>query len=107
MSEQPANEAYQEILLLENMLTMAGIPHVMERALDGWHVIYPEAGKRMVCSIAEFRGTYGAARDQLEIQGLLNKAERKYDSVVGFLSAEKVFARIQADWERRKKRNRK
>ncbi len=104
MNEQPANEAYQEILLLDKLLTEAGIPHEIERAGDGWHICYPTMKGRVICSVVEYTGTYGYRSDLLEIKGLLNKAERKYDSVVGFLSAEKVFARIQEDWERRSKR---
>lgn len=104
MNEQPANEAYQEILLLDKLLTEAGIPHEIERAGDGWHICYPTMKGRVICSVVEYTGTYGYRNDLLEIKGLLNKAERKYDSVVGFLSAEKVFARIQEDWERRSKR---
>lgn len=104
MNEQPANEAYQEILRLDKLLTEAGIPHEIERAGDGWHIYYPAMKGRVICSVVEYAGTYGYRNDLLEIKGLLNKAERKYDSVVGFLSAEKVFARIQEDWERRSKR---
>ena len=106
MNEQPANEAYQEILRLDKLLTEAGIPHEIERAGDGWHIYYPAMKGRVICSVVEFTGTYGYRNDLLEIQGLLNKAERKYDSVVGFLSAEKVFARIQEDWKRRENRAR-
>ena len=105
MSEQPVNEAYKEILRLDKLLTDAGIPHSIDRALDGWRIVYPSHGARnVVCYVVEFSGTYGAKQDLLEIQGLLNKDERKYDTVVGFLSADKVFARIEIDWERRKKR---
>ena len=104
MNELPANEAYQEILRLDKLLTEAEIPHDIERAGDGWHIYYPAMKGRVVCSVIEFTGSYGYRKDLLEIQGLLNKAERKYDTVVGFLSADKVYARIEADWERRKKR---
>lgn len=104
MNELPANEAYQEILRLDKLLTEAEIPHDIERAGDGWHIYYPAMKGRVTCSVVEFTGTYGYRNDLLEIQGLLNKAERKYDTVVGFLSADKVYARIEADWERRKKR---
>ena len=106
MNEMPVNEAYQEILQLDKLLTEAGIPHEIEQTGDGWHICYPAMKGRVICSVVEFTGTYGYRNDLLEIQGLLNKEERKYDSVVGFLSAEKVFARIQEDWERRKNRAR-
>lgn len=105
MCDKPADPRYQEILKLDKLLTEAGIPHCTERKLDGWHIQYPVAGGLVICSIVEFTGSYGHRHNRLEIQGLLNKAERKYNTVVGFLSAEKVFDRIKADWERRKERN--
>lgn len=105
MNEQAANPAYKEILRLEKLLTEAEIPHSIDRFGDGWRIVYPaHGGRNIVCSVIEYTGSYGAKRDLLEISGLLNKAERKYDTVVGFLSADKVFTRIEMDWERRKKR---
>ena len=105
MSEQPANEAYQDIILLEKMLTKAGIPHNMDRAKDGWRLIYPSHGARnIVCSVIEYTGSAGYQMDRLEIVRLLNRNERKFGIAVGWLTAENVFDRIQQDWERRKKR---
>lgn len=104
-ASEPLNIAYQEICKLAAMLELAKIPFSIDRAKDGWRIVYPShGGRRIVCSVIEYTGSYGAKRDLLEISGLLNKDERKYDTVVGFLSADKVYARIEADWERRKKR---
>lgn len=105
--EIPAKKDYQEICRLEKMLSDADIPHVLDRHFDGWHIYYPGKSGRVICSVIEFTGSFGYRQDKLEIQGLLNKEERKYDSVVGYLSAENVFDRIKADWERRKKRDSK
>lgn len=41
--------------------------------------------------------------DRLEIMGLLNTEERKFGKVVGHLTAENVFQRIERDWKRRAK----
>ena len=104
MSERP-NEAYQEILRLDKLLTDAQIPHSIDRSGDGWHIVYPSHGARnVVCSVIEYTGSFGARLDLLEIKGLLNPDERKFDLVVGFLTAENVFGRIKRDWERRRKR---
>lgn len=107
MSEQPANEAYQEILRLKEMLDTAGIPNQIDRVRDGWHIAYPCNGEKRKCSSREFSGTRGCTKDRLEIAGLLNTEERKYDDRVGWLTAENVFDRIKRDWERRKKRREK
>ena len=107
MNEQAANSAYQEILRLDHLLTEAEIPHSMQRAGDGWRIAYPADGKKRVCSIVEYTGTYGHRQDRLEIMGLLNPEERKGDTVVGWLTAENVFDRIKRDWERRKARHEK
>ena len=105
MSEQPANEAYQEVIRLEEMLTKTGIPHNIDREKDGWRLVYPSHGARnIVCSVIEYTGSNGSRMDRLEIVGLLNREERKADIAVGWLTAENVFDRIKRDWERRKKR---
>ena len=46
-------------------------------------------------SIIQGPGTYGYEDNRLEIMGLLTEEEEKYDSVVGNLTAEEVFARIK------------
>lgn len=100
--EMPVNSSYQEILRLEKMLAGAEIPHILERHADGWIVVYP--GEPRVCSVIEHGASYGHNQDRLEIMGLLNKEERKFGEVVGWLTAENVFDRIRRDWERRKRR---
>ena len=96
------NTAYQEICRLEALLSQAVIPHKLERREDGWKISYSEEGK-CVCSVIEYTGTQGARSDRLEIMGLLNAEERKFGKVVGHLTAENVFQRIERDWERRRK----
>ena len=106
MIELPANEAYQEILKLDKMLTEAQIPHSLERTCDGWQIVYPSHGMRYkICSVIEYTGISSAKYDRLEIMGLLNTEERKFDRVVGFLTAENVFDRMKRDWERRNNRH--
>ena len=89
------NSKYQEILKLHAMLLDKSIPHVIERDLDGWHISYPWVGKERVLSAVEFRGTYGAEQDLIEIMGLLTPGEFLMDSVKGYLTAENVFNRIK------------
>ena len=111
-----------EIHRLHEMLTEAGIEHTFrERAEEcakphyeklgidmGYQVIvyYPD-GERMISAIEGY-GTYGYGSwdhgtcgsdekdgDLIEIMGLLTPEEQKYDSVVGYLTAEEVFRRIK------------
>lgn len=107
-----------EIERLHKMLTDAGIEHEwVDRTppgydkfrkrigeIDwGWQiVIYKEDGDRLVSAIEGY-GTYGYGRwidendptDLIEIMGLLTPEEAERDSVVGYLTAEEVFRRIQ------------
>ena len=106
MDDKELNSSYQEIIRLENMLTDANIQHRIERVRDGWHICYPDYGDHCICSVIEYKSSFGANQDRLEIRGLLNKEERKFDTVVGYLTAENVFERIRRDWERRKNRAR-
>lgn len=105
MSDNDLNIAYQEICRLKSMLEEAGIPHRMDRLFDGWHIKYP--GPIIICSVIEHRFSTGHRSDRLEIRGLLNVEERRIESTVGFLTADNVFARIRADWERRRERGSK
>lgn len=107
MSEQEPNALYTEILKLKTLLDEANIPYALNRNWDGWHLAYPCPGEHRKCSVREFCKSRGASKDRLEIYGLLNSEERKYDDIVGWLTAENVFDRIKRDRERRQKRSKK
>ena len=90
---------YQEILRLDAMLTEKQIPHTCQKVMDGWQVIYPQDGKKRVMDAIENFGSYGNEQDKLEIMGLLTPEEKKNDTVLGYLSAEEVFSRIDRHWK--------
>lgn len=92
------NEKYKEILLLEKMLSESGIPYAKQPMFGGWHICYPNE-ENTVCSAIEHNGSYGREADKIEIMGLLTDEESKYDSVVGWLSAQEVFERIKKHYE--------
>ena len=93
------NPKYQEILKLHIMLLEKDIPHDIRRDSDGWYISYPCTGLDRVLSAVEFRGTYGAEKDLIEIMGLLTPEELLMDSVKGYLTAEEVFNRIKEHYE--------
>ena len=90
---------YQEILKLDTMLTEKGIPHTLQKLFDGWQVLYPENGKKLVMDAIEHFGSYGNEEDLLEIMGLLTPEEEEDNSVLGHLTAEEVCKRIKQHWE--------
>lgn len=91
---------YTEILKLKDMLEKSGIPFKFEEGcFDGYHISYPKAGKKRVCSVIEHSGSYGHSEDLLEIKGLLTEEEALEDEVAGWLTAEDVFRRIKKHWE--------
>lgn len=92
---------YKEILKLKEMLEKEHIPFSFKSLFGGYHIIYPGKGQT-VCSVIEHECSYGREDDLLEIQGLLTDDEKFDDDVLGYLSAEKVFGRIKADFETRK-----
>ena len=96
------NPKYQEILKLHMMLLYKDIPHDILRDCDGWHISYPCTGLDRVLSAVEFKGTYGAEKDLIEIMGLLTPEELLIDSVKGYLTAENVFDRIKRHYEEHK-----
>ena len=92
----------KEIERLKQMLEEAGIPFKWcecEPITGNAHISYPVDGARRKCSVIQGQYTYGGDCNLLEIMGLLTDAERKVDSVAGWLSAEDVFGRIKRHWE--------
>lgn len=96
------DERYREILRLYDMLSADGIPCVLQKRLDGWHLEYPcrftVDGER-VCSVIENFGSYGHEADRLEIMGLLTADEGDEDDVCGWLTAEDVYLRIVSHYQ--------
>lgn len=95
---------FTEIKRLHAMLDEAGIPN------DFWatsvnhekcyHLYYPKAGADVtVCSVVQSLYSYGGEDNRLEIMGLLTDAEKEEDDVVGWMTAEEVFARIAFHWK--------
>lgn len=82
------NDQYKEILVLDKLLTDAGIPHQTARFLDGWIVGYPDLGEetRVMDTIEHF-GSYGHQFDRLETMW--------GGEVRGHQTAEEVFKNIK------------
>lgn len=106
---------YTEIFKLKSMLEDAEIPFIFTDEssyislpgvlLERYHIEYPcsyAVGDR-VCSVIQGYGTYGAEKDLLEIMGLLTDEEYGENGTVrGSLTAEDVFSRIKAHYEKDK-----
>ena len=101
--EYKLNSDYKEILKLKQMLEDNGIPHELIRNMDGWQVCYPQFEK-FKCSAIETFASYGRHQDLIEIMGLFTKEENEagHGGVIGYLTAEDVFKRIKADYEKEK-----
>ena len=96
------DERYKEIFRLDEMLTAKEIPHVFHKVMDGWQIVYPGDGEKRVVDAIEHFGSYGNEQDLLEIMGLLTPEEEECDSVLGYLTAEEVFERIEKHWNEHK-----
>ena len=112
---------YNEMFKLKKMLEDADIPFVwienwgynedrlkeMEQIapdlVERYQICYPVFGDKntdRVLSAIQGFGTYGAEQDLIEIMGLLTPEEAKHDCVVGYLTAENVFKRIQTHYNK-------
>ena len=81
------------------MLEKANIPFAFNELYKGYHLCYPKfSPKELICSVVEHEGSYGNRLDLLEIMGLLTEQEQEIDEVVGSLTAEEVFNRINNHW---------
>lgn len=105
---------YNEIFRLHAMLDEAGIQHdfmehtpevsgIADRELSFYQICYPSRAdwyksihdpkmRAVMCSVTEGHTTFGCGSDRLEMMGL--SVGNKFDSIVGYLTAENVFERI-------------
>lgn len=86
---------FEEIIALHNKLTFFGIPHEFHSLHGGHQVLYRDQFGKFVCSAVQHRYSYGGDCGCIEIMGLLTPEEAECDDVVGWLTAENVYARIQ------------
>ena len=113
MGSQTTNEDCGEMPKLIEMLKEANIPfESFSSPFSGKQVCYYGKGGRPEPEEGVFHGPgvgavcsviYGYGRDEglLEISGLMTdeEYEKENDSVLGYLTAENVFARIKKHWE--------
>lgn len=97
---------YKEIFKLKTMLDAENIDYEfydrsitnMKDEFNKLHfqiIIYKDKDKKQrLISVIEGTYTFGSEQDKLEIMGCLTEDEEKFDSVVGYLTAEEVFNRI-------------
>lgn len=86
------SQNYQEILKLEKLLIMAGIPHVKTQLYDGWKILYlgdNEGGSDVI----EHIWSYGHEEDLLELSGC-------GIDVIGRISAVGVFLLWAEDYRK-------
>ena len=85
-----------EMEKLIDMLKRKGLPFQHEQDENRNQVLLTRNGKPILSVICHF-GSYGYEQGLLEIAGddFLTKEELKYDSVVGYLTADHVMARIE------------
>lgn len=97
---------YREILRLKKMLEDAHVQFKFRKQQNGGHIYSVDFDYdcNKGWSVIEHDGSYGRERDLLEISaGLMTEEERlvEDDDVLGYLTAEQVFARI-LDFEKRR-----
>lgn len=85
---------------LKELLDKAEIPYETTYLSlpRNYQIAYPSHTDR-VCSVVQGPSSYGGAEGYLEIMGLLTESEKEDDEVIGWLTADEVFERIQAHWE--------
>lgn len=96
---------YREILRLKKMLKKAHFKFQVYEQQNGYDISSMDFDVDSFdkgWSVIEHDGSYGREKDLLEISaGLMTEEERQDDDVLGYLTAEQVFARI-LDFEKRR-----
>ena len=89
-----------EMTTLIDKLEIAHIPFAVEAGDFGdLHIMYPDNWENgCKCSVICHKYSYGGREGLLEIMGLLTEEEEEWDEVVGYLTADDVFARIYTDY---------
>lgn len=87
------SQNYQEILKLEKLLIMAGIPHVKTQLFDGWKILYL-GDNEGESDVIEHIWSYGHEEDLLELSGC-------GIDVIGRISAVEVFILWSEDYRKR------
>ena len=93
-----------EMTILIDKLNKAHIPFELTKDACGNEnnqVWYPTRGIH-ICDVICHKYSYGGDEGLLEIMGLLTEEEAEWDSVVGYLTADDVFSRIEKDYKERK-----
>ena len=95
-----SKQKYNEIFKLKGMLEKAAIPFDFSELHGGFHIVYP-CSDDVVCSAIEHDFSYGCRKDLLEIRGLMTEKEiqDEDDDVLGFLTAQDVFNRIEKHYK--------
>ena len=95
---------FTEIKRLHAMLNEVDIPHEFKEWEHEYQLCYSLNGEGRVCSVVQTNNSYGGENNRLEVMGLLTDEEREENDVVGWLTAEEVFARIAFHWKMHQKR---
>jgi len=85
---------YTEIIKLHDLLIEANIPHEFENFMNGYQVRLNDD----VDAVQHF-GSYGEEQNLIEIMGGVTQEEHEHDSVLGYLTADEVFARFKYCYE--------
>lgn len=93
------NKVTTEIFELEEMLREANIPHQMGNLFDGYSINVLNDDGEVLCDAICHQYSRGYAQGLLEIMGGLTEEEEACDGVLGYLTAEQVFARFQYCYE--------
>ena len=89
-----------EMVTLIDRLASANIPFELTTDVCGnenGQLWYPSR-ENHICDVICHEYSYGGDEGLLEIMGLLDEEESEYDDVIGWLTAENVFARIYTDF---------
>ena len=87
-----------EMITLIDKFQIARIPHEIKEDIFGSPQIWYPSFEDVKCDVICHEYSYGGEDGLLEIMGLLTEEESEYDSVVGWLTADNVFARIYTDY---------
>lgn len=90
---------YTAIFKLAKALDIANIDYNFDDRSDAfgesYQILVPDENGFNIVSVIQSHYSYGGDDDLLEIMGLLTEEESQYDDVVGYLTPQEVFNRIE------------
>ena len=102
----PTCPVFTEILKLERLLIVSGIPYDKKKHFGGWIIVLNDENGEYLGDAIEHCGSYGRYNDQIEIMGFDVNSNEDGDDVEGELTAGEAYVYFERAYRKLNKKGR-